>query len=1178
MTQKNPTTESQKSSVAHTEESLMAFWKAHNIFEQSVAKHAPKGEFVFYDGPPFATGLPHYGHLLASTLKDIVPRYKTMQGFHVSRQWGWDCHGLPIENLIEKELGLTNKTDIERHGIDNFNEAARASVLRYEEQWKETIPRLGRWVDMDTPYKSMDSTYTESVWWSFKQLFDKGLVYEGFKSMHLCPRCETTLANFEVNQGYMDIVDISVTAKFKLEDGRYVLAWTTTPWTLPGNVALAVGKDIEYVEVVFSKGMSEVTVRDLTKKENRNIIDDVSFETETYIVAKDLVKEVFEGKEYALGKTMKGSDLVGLSYTPLFDYYAQDTELENRENGWKIYAADFVTTEDGTGIVHIAPAFGDDDMNLGKEHSLPFIQHVHKNGRFKDAVKDFAGQLVKSKEDHQAADIEVIKHLAHTGGLFSKKKYTHSYPHCWRCDTPLLNYATSSWFLDVAQIKDQMIANNNEVNWIPEHIQQGRFGKWLEGARDWALSRSRYWGAVLPVWKNKETGNPVVIGSFEEMKRYIKPRKNTYHFVRHGQAESNVKGYMNSDGSVENHLTDLGKTQAQQVAQEVAKIAPDIIISSPLMRVQETTEYIIQGIDFAGTTIIDERLRELEFGSFEGKSYEAFVTLRNTELFFHNPFPDGESYRDVVIRVGQLIDELEEKHEGKTIVLVGHGVIGEALHVLDHGFSNEEAWKHFNTITIENAQMYSFELLPFPHTAEYIFDVHRPYIDQLQLVDTDGTPLELIGEVFDVWYESGSMPYASLHYPFENKALFDETRFPADFIAEGLDQTRGWFYVLAVLGTALFGKIPFKNAVVNGMVLAEDGKKMSKRLQNYPAVDHVLNTHGADAFRLYLASSPVVRADALNFIEKDLVDMSRKVMGRLRNVMSLYQSYKLHVTSYKESTNVLDIWILNRLNQVVIEMTDALEKYEYDRHVRPLFDFVDDFSTWYIRRSRDRFKSDDQSEREAVQVTTYHVLKTLSLAMAPTTPFIAEELWQDLRSEDDPLSVHLAHYPVAQGEVDEEALEVMQRVRDLVSSALELRAQAGIKVRQPLGKLKAKSLKLQATYLDIIKDEVNVKEVVEDATIDSEFQLDTEITPELAKEGDARELIRTIQQYRKDTGMQPDDELVLSIVADAYGRDIWESFYEDIKSTANVVTYTFVDTLDGGVAVGMGEGELKFGK
>ncbi|MCB9809127.1 class I tRNA ligase family protein [Candidatus Nomurabacteria bacterium] len=1158
MSKNNPTNESQeikKSPIAQQEESILNFWNEHNIFQRSVDKPAPKGEFVFYDGPPFATGLPHYGHLVGGTLKDAIPRYKTMQGYRVSRKWGWDCHGLPIENLIEKELGLANKMDIEQHGIDNFNEAARASVFRYEKEWKKTVPRLGRWVDMDNPYKSMDSSYTESVWWSFKQLFEKGLVYEGFKSMHLCPRCETTLANFEVNQGYADITDLSVTAKFKLEDGRFALAWTTTPWTLPGNVALAVGADIEYVEVTF--------------------------ENETYMVAKELVEKVFEGKEYTFGSSMKGSDLVGISYKPVFDYYSKDTTLENHQNSWKIYTADFVTTEDGTGIVHIAPAFGEDDLNLGKEYDLPFIQHVSKGGRFVGGVTDFAGHLVKAKDDHQSADIEIIKYLAHHGTLFSKKKYTHSYPHCWRCDTPLLNYATSSWFLDVSQIKDQMLEKNTHVHWVPGHIKDGRFGKWLEGARDWALSRSRYWGAVLPVWKNTKTDEPVVMGSFDDLQKYIKPRKNKYCFIRHGESESNANGYMNSDIAKENHLTEKGQQQARDAVVHVEAHHPDIIIYSPLMRTHETAKIIRDGLNFHGEFFADDRLRELDFGEFEGRSFEDFLQIRRKELFFHKPFPGGESHWDVVVRVGRLIDELEEKYEGTTILLVGHGAIGEALSVLDRQYSPTEAWNRMEEMSTSNAECKTFGLTPFPHTADYQFDVHRPYIDNLELVDTDGTPLELIGEVFDVWYESGSMPYASIHYPFENKDLFENVRFPADFIAEGLDQTRGWFYVLSVLGVALFGKIPFKNSIVNGMILAEDGKKMSKRLRNYPDVDAVLNTHGADALRLYLLASPAVHADSLNFVEKDMADMSRKVMGRLRNILSLYQTYasgKWKAESDKKSDNVLDVWILHRLNQIIIEMTEAIEHYEYDRHVRPLFDFVDDFSTWYIRRSRDRFKSDNQEEREAVERTTHQVLKTLALLMAPTTPFIAEEFWQELRTDTDPLSVHLGEYPATSTATDDVALAMMQRVRDLVSAALELRAQAGIKVRQPLGKLKVKSEKWKEEYSSIIQDEVNVKEIVEDSSLDGELELDTEITPELAREGDARELIRTIQQYRKDTGLEPDDELTLKVVADAYGKALWEDFYADIKSTANVVKYSFIESLDDAVEVKMAEGELRFGE
>ncbi|MCA9352869.1 class I tRNA ligase family protein, partial [Patescibacteria group bacterium] len=489
-----------KSDIAQSEENVLAFWNENNIFQKSLEKKSPKGDFVFYDGPPFATGLPHYGHLLAGTIKDIIPRYKTMQGYRVPRTWGWDCHGLPIENLIEKELGLETKKDIEEYGIEKFNEAARDSVLRYESEWKHYVPRSGRWIDMEHPYMSMQSSYMESVWWIFSELHKKKLTKEDFKAMHLCPRCETTLSNFEVNQGYEDVTDISVTAKFKVvgEENTYFLAWTTTPWTLPGNVALAVGEDIEYIkaEIIESNGEEKIGM--------------------SYIFAKTLLDNLFPGAypegieegsklkfytDYLVDSRnikirvidLKNSDLIGTSYEPVFDYYQQQPDLENRANGWKVYAADFVTTEDGTGIVHIAPAFGSDDMELGKKHYLPFIQHVAKNGTFKD---DFAfatdgtsmqGMFVKKKGDYMSTDIEIIKRLAHDEKLFSKQKLVHSYPHCWRCDTPLLNYATTSWYVNVPEIKNKLLKSNKKIRWVPEHIGEGRFGKWLEGARDWAL-------------------------------------------------------------------------------------------------------------------------------------------------------------------------------------------------------------------------------------------------------------------------------------------------------------------------------------------------------------------------------------------------------------------------------------------------------------------------------------------------------------------------------------------------------------------------------------------------------------------------------------------------------------------------------------------------------------------
>jgi isoleucyl-tRNA synthetase len=454
-----------KSKIAETEEKILDYWTKNNIFKKSLEKPSPKGNFVFYDGPPFATGEPHYGHVIPGTIKDIIPRYKTMQGYNVRRRWGWDCHGLPVENIIEKELKLLSKKDIVDYGIGNFNTKAKASVMRYADEWRKIIPRLGRWVDMDDDYRTMDTSYTESVWWAFSELYKKGLIYEGFKSMNLCPRCETTLSNFEVSQGYKDITDISVYIEFELIDEKntYLLAWTTTPWTLPGNVALAINPNIEYTKV--------------------------KIENEYYILAKSRLSTI--KVEYTVQGEMKGTELIGKSYKPVFDYYINDKKLVNKENGWKVYGAEFVTTEDGTGIVHIAPAFGADDYELSLKHNLPFIQHVNTNGKFKSEVLDFAGQDVKPKEDHQKADVEIIKYLAKNNTLFAKEKLIHSYPHCWRCETPLLNYATSSWFVKVSSFRDKLVRENKKIKWTPAEIGEGRFGNWLLGARDWAISRDQ---------------------------------------------------------------------------------------------------------------------------------------------------------------------------------------------------------------------------------------------------------------------------------------------------------------------------------------------------------------------------------------------------------------------------------------------------------------------------------------------------------------------------------------------------------------------------------------------------------------------------------------------------------------------------------------------------------------
>lgn len=1137
-----------KSKTAQSEESILSFWQENNIFEKTLEKPSPNGDFVFYDGPPFATGLPHYGHLLAGTIKDIIPRYKTMQGYRVPRKWGWDCHGLPIENLIEKELGLETKKDIEDYGIEKFNDAARNSVLRYENEWKRYVPRSGRFIDMDNAYMAMDASYMESIWWVFGQLHKKGLTKEGFKAMHLCPRCETTLANFEVNQGYKDVTDISVTAKFELQDepGTFLLAWTTTPWTLPGNVALAVGADIDYVKV-----------------------KDKHDEGPTFVVGKELCEKVFEGKEYEIVAELKGSDLAGKSYIAPFDYYQNDPELENTKNGWKILTADFVTTEDGTGIVHIAPAFGTDDMQLGEMHDLPFVQHVAKSGAFKHVFAktidggDFAGMLVKQKNDLMSADIEIIKRLAHDGKLFSKKKLVHSYPHCWRCDTPLLNYATTSWYVDVPSIKNQLITSNEKVNWVPEHVGQGRFGKWLDGARDWALSRSRFWGTPLPVWQSVDGEETFVAGSFEEMLGRIKTSGNQYFGLRHGESQSNINGIINAQLGTDNPLTEKGR---QQVIDSLSDIPDDIdyVFVSPIQRTQETAHIIKDHLGLSDEQyIIDERLTETNLGSeWEGKKWEDAHTeeyfASNKDFIDLKLAKDSESIRDVYKRSMEFLFDLEKKYANKKILIVSHGGILRAMEFGNHKYGRPAMahafWDEYRLP--KNAQLLAFNFKPFPHDEEYVIDIHRPHIDDVVIVSEKGEDMKRISDVFDVWFDSASMPYAQQHYPFENKESFDNS-FPAQFIAEGLDQTRGWFYVMTVIGNALFGKTPFENVIVNGLILGEDGKKMSKSLKNYPDPYDMFDSVGADAIRLYMIHSPVVRAEEFAFVEKGVREVASKVMGRLRNIVSLYEMYKGDVEheSISDSENILDQWIIARLSELENEVRSNLEKYELDRAARPIFDFVDDFSTWYIRRSRDRFKGDDVEDKKQALGTTRKVLLETAKIIAPFVPFVAEEIWQNLKVEEMEDSVHLATWPQI-GEVHKDILHQMFEIREVISELLQLRSDSKIKVRQPLASATVSiNENLPQGFIDLIKDEINIKEVI--AKWGEVVSLDTNITPELQAEGNMRELLRQIQSLRKSSGLEPQDIVNLIIQTSPEGQKLMENFDNEIKSTAGVKEFNF---------------------
>ncbi len=951
--------ENKNLSIPELEEEVLNFWQKADIFNKTLKKEALAGSYVFYDGPPFATGTPHYGHLVGSVMKDVIPRFETMRGHFVERKWGWDCHGLPIENIVEKELGTKTKKDIEEIGISKFNDLCRSRVSTYIDEWKKTINRLGRFVDMENAYRTMDLNFMESIWFVFKRLYDNDLIYKDHRSMHICPRCETTLSQSEVSEGYKDIKDLSVTAKFKLKAGQkiagqdlsdntFVLAWTTTPWTLIGNAALAVGEEIKYVMIKSEEAF--------------------------FILASDRLNEVFKDKNFEIKAEFEGYDLIGLEYEPLFNYYAADENLINRENGWKIYGASFVTTEDGVGIVHIAPAFGEDDMTLGKEKNLPFLKHVGMDGAFTSEVKDFPGLHVKPLGDHSATDVEIIKYLAAKGLLFHKEKYEHSYPHCWRCDTPLINYATSSWFVSVSKIKNELLESAKEINWSPNYLKEGRFGNWLEGARDWSISRQRFWASCIPIWECS-CGARKVIGSVSELE-----------------------------------------------------------------------------------------------------------TLS-----------------------GQKID-----------------------------------------------------------------DIHKDKIDLIEFPCAScGEKMKRIPDVLDCWFESGSMPYAQMHYPFENEEKFAEN-FPADFIAEGVDQTRTWFYYLHVIsGGVKMGeksRHAFKNVIANGIVLAEDGKKMSKKLKNYPDPNLVMEKYGADALRAYLMASPVVFAENLNFSEKGVAESLRKNVMLLWNVYKFYEIFALEnkqeelLENHFNSQNVLDIWIKTKLADLIKEVENSLDSQKnksreinLPKAMRSITEFIDELSTWYLRRSRDRFKSEDLEDRKMALATTSFVLENLAKVMAPFMPFIAESLWQKVKFynfQSDDKSVHLEAWPeMIKAENSEEVVYKMDLIREVVKVGLARRDEAGIKIRQMLESAQVairvdleNESNLEVEYLNLITDELNIRSVdvlflaAGDPKLPEnekvKVELDTEITPELKQEGIKRELVRSINMIRKDLGLNRDRSAKVFLTTD----------------------------------------------
>ena len=1004
---------SSKLSFPQMEEGILRFWEEHDTFRKSLANRAGAPEYVFYDGPPFATGLPHYGHLLAGTIKDIAPRYQTMRGHYVERRFGWDCHGLPIEALAQDKLGLKGTPDILAAGVETFNETCRSMVLTYVSEWRKTVTRMGRWVDFDHDYKTMDLSYMETIWWVFKQLWEQGRVYRSHRIMPYSWRLTTPLSNFEAGSNYQNVQDPAITVRVRLRElpsglaaaaaGTPVdaLIWTTTPWTLFGNLAVAAGPDIDYAAV-------------------RDAADGA-----IYLLAAPRLSAYYKSPDqYTLLGTWKGSDLAGLHYEPIFPTFAADPECV--KTSFRVITAPFVSTEDGTGFVHIAPAFGEDDFQACKTAGIPLRDYLDESCAFTAAVPEYQGQFCKD------ADKAIIRRLKDEGKLVKQSTIVHAYPYCPRTDTPLIYRAIDAWYVRVEDLHDRLAANNAPVRWVPSAVGEKRFGNWLREARDWNISRNRFWGSCIPVWINQDDPSDMIcVGSIAEL---------------------------------------------------------------------------------------------------------------------------------------------------------------EAL------------------------------------SGQKITDLHKHRIDPI-LIHKDGHTYRRTPEVLDCWFESGSMPYAQQHYPFERKDQLDKF-FPAHFIAEGLDQTRGWFYTLMLLGTALFDKSPYKNVIVNGLVLAADGRKMSKRLKNYPDPAHILDTYGADALRLYMINSPIVRAEDLCFTEDGVVHSLRHLLIPWWNAYSFFVTYAnidgwpptADPDAPPSSDNPLDRWIISATDRLAGDVVSAMDAYDLQRAVRPLVQFLDDLTNWYIRRSRRRFwKSDDDADKSSAYNTLHSVLLRLCRIAAPFVPFISEEIYRNLRTPSMPESVHLCDYPLPNQWPRDPALEAqMAALMRVVFLSRQLRTDHDLKVRQPLATLHVVSrdaaiLDSLRPMADIIADELNVKNVIFGTdettfatltakanfkvlgpkygpkmrdvaaaiaaldsaqittllsagtlTIDTpklgqltislpEIQplhnpkpglavasegdlvvaLDTNLTPALVSEGLARELVNRIQNLRKDTGLEVSDRITLTLQADS---------------------------------------------